>query len=46
MKRLFFGFLLLILVVAASGCTSETEPAENTYSANGVSFTYPVIGVS
>jgi PsbP-like protein len=30
---------ILILVVAASGCTSES--ANNTYSANGVSFTYP-----
>ena len=42
MKRLFFVLIMLILVVAASGCTSQQSTSSNkTYSANGVSFTYP-----
>ena len=41
MKRLFVLFVL-VLVVAASGCTSQQSTSTNkTYSANGVSFTYP-----
>ncbi len=42
MKRLFFVLIMLVLVVAASGCTSQQSTSSNkTYSANGVSFTYP-----
>jgi|WetSurMetagenome_2_1015567.scaffolds.fasta_scaffold152822_2 hypothetical protein len=41
MKRLFI-LIMLVLVVAASGCTNQQSTSSNkTYSANGVSFAYP-----
>jgi hypothetical protein len=40
-KILILGLIgILVLVVAASGCTSQST-SNKTYSANGVSFTYP-----
>jgi hypothetical protein len=42
MKRLFFVLIRLVLVVAASGCTSQQTASSNkTYSSNGVLFIYP-----
>ena len=41
MKRLVFVLFILVVVVAASGCTSQNTSSNKTYSANGVSFTYP-----
>ena len=41
MKRLVFVLFILVLVVAASGCTSQNTSSNKTYSANGVSFIYP-----
>jgi len=32
---------MLVVVVAISGCTSQNTSSNKTYSANGVSFTYP-----
>ncbi len=40
MKRFLAILILLIMVVAISGCTSNTT-SNKTYSANGVTFTYP-----
>lgn len=41
MKRLLFIFIMLVIVVAASGCTSQQNATSNkTYSANGISFNY------
>jgi hypothetical protein len=39
MKQYIAIMLFLGMIVAISGCTSETN--NNTYSANGVNFTYP-----
>lgn len=42
MRRMFIVPILLVLIVAASGCTSQQNSNLNkTYSSNGVSFTYP-----
>ena len=40
MKRLVLIIMLLVVAVAASGCTSQNA-SNNTFSANGVSFIYP-----
>ena len=42
MKKWIFILAVLILVVMMSGCiTNQTLPVNKTYSANGISFTYP-----
>lgn len=44
MKKKIFIVAILALVIAASGCTSDqAPPANKTYSANSLSFTYPGI---
>ncbi len=44
MKKLIFILVILALVIAVSGCTNnQAPPANKTYSANGLSFTYPGI---
>ena len=40
MKRFLAVLLLLVMVVAISGCTTQTT-SNKTYNANGVTFTYP-----
>lgn len=41
MRRLLFVPIMLVLVVAASGCTQQNSNLNKTYSDNGVSFIYP-----
>lgn len=42
MRRVFIVPILLVLIVAASGCTNQQNLNLNkTYSSNGVSFIYP-----
>lgn len=41
MKKWIVLLVLLALVVSVSGCTSQNTTNNKTYSANGVSFTYP-----
>lgn len=41
MKRLYVVLVLLVMIVAISGCTTSQTASNKTYSANGVSFTYP-----
>ena len=40
MKRFIAVLVLLVMVVAISGCTSNVT-SNKTYNANGVTFTYP-----
>jgi hypothetical protein len=40
MKKIFLLMALLVLVVAASGCTGDSS-SNKTYSANGVTIIYP-----
>ena len=40
MKRYLLILAMLAMIVAISGCTSENN-SNKTYSANGVTFTYP-----
>jgi len=40
MKRIIAILVLLVMVVAISGCTTQTA-SNKTYNANGVTFTYP-----
>ncbi|MDY9924226.1 hypothetical protein [Methanobacterium sp.] len=41
MKRLIYILAVVLLVVMASGCTSDEWSSNKTYSGNGVTFTYP-----
>ena len=42
MKKWILIMVVLVMVVIISGCTTnQTQPANNTYSANGLSFIYP-----
>jgi len=42
MKKWISMLAILIMVVTISGCTTnQTQPANKTYSASGLSFTYP-----
>lgn len=42
MKKWIFILVILALIVAVSGCTtSQSTPANKTYSVNGLSFNYP-----
>jgi len=43
MKRFLAVLLLLVMVVAISGCTTQNT-SNKTYNANGVTFTYPANG--
>ena len=41
MKSLIYILIVVSLVVAISGCTSDEWATNKTYSANGITFTYP-----
>ena len=41
MKRFVLIIIMLVLIAAASGCTSQQNTSPKTYNANGVSFNYP-----
>ena len=41
MKRLIYILAVVLLVVMASGCTSDEWSSNKTYSGNGITFTYP-----
>jgi len=41
MKRLIYILAVVLLVVMASGCTSDQWASNKTYSGNGVTFSYP-----
>lgn len=41
MRRLFIVPILLVLIVATLGCTSQNSNLNKSYSSNGVSFIYP-----
>lgn len=41
MKRLIYILVIVSLVVAISGCTSDIWATNKTYSGNGITFTYP-----
>ncbi|MBI4814330.1 MAG: hypothetical protein HY802_08705 [Methanobacterium sp.] len=41
MKRLIYILAVVLLVVMASGCTSDEWSSNKTYSGNGMTFTYP-----
>lgn len=41
MKRLIYILAVVLLVVMASGCTSDEWSSNKTYSGNGITFQYP-----
>jgi len=41
MKKLMFILGLLVLVIAASGCTSDQWSSNKTYTGNGLTIVYP-----
>jgi hypothetical protein len=41
MKRLIYILAVVLLVVMASGCTSDQWASNKTYSGNGITFQYP-----
>lgn len=41
MKRLIYILAVVLVVVMASGCTSDEWASNKTYSGNGITFTYP-----
>jgi hypothetical protein len=42
MKKWIFILIILALIIAVSGCTTnQSSPANKTYSLNGLSFIYP-----
>ncbi|MCE5213763.1 MAG: hypothetical protein LLF83_03470 [Methanobacterium sp.] len=41
MKSLIYVLVVVSLVVAISGCTSDIWATNKTYSGNGITFTYP-----
>nr|WP_319373545.1 hypothetical protein [uncultured Methanobacterium sp.] len=41
MKRLIYILAVVLLVVMASGCTSDEWASNKTYSSNGITFQYP-----
>jgi hypothetical protein len=41
MKRLIYILAVVLVVVMASGCTSDEWASNKTYSGNGITFQYP-----